>query len=866
MSALAHLVDYDPVTHDFDACASFDMIRPAAIPAVTDVLPAVKVWIEGVTENRLHFYSAREEQEPPAKAPAKKGPATKKITNHAIMEHLAALGSQLQALQTQQEELRKGAAASSSAIPVGGLGTHVPATSKMPSLSAGLPAMQTPVAGVSKLLGPPPKVKPPVALGVVAPEVPIEPNAEEQEPHQDSIVRAISQQSVAITSLVAHLAGGDALTELSSSGLGAGGSLSSKGVARRERMQQDLAERQSTYFLQVQQQLFRRMNPSLPVPKTEQELLGYGATMTSYMEKQGGLQEQQGPRSWSLDCCSCHGFGNDGRHAWVQGVPCAADSLYGTGLIRRELECGFSPFVVGNAPSHGVFGEGSQCPRTPASIQPLSSTAVGRMCPIVHEGGRCVGHKEAGTEDSEAKHPEGQRSRRHRQSKPKATSQVPEAAQRVVRPEGIVVGSDDSVSQEDGRPSSCMPGVVSDRVDFCKGYDDIFPVYPNVDDSRLSYPHDVSSKKPRSKLHVSPDEPVSRGQHLLSYSRWCSTLVPEVLKTRTPFGAFLARTIQLSKCLSSDLAPTFFPLPIPPGYWHEMPAVTSAHRRRSIHRSRALHVIVMALNFWHSGGVFIDDHLLQRAPNSLHNTLFKRIRALLKSDGPSSAFQATKAGRRFPELIARIGELSEVLTCNGCNASPYSKSFTGTEVPKDDSTMPELRPYTDLDPSRLTLSGTGKFDATGFLSDPLVMPYRDPAVLALPGPAGIKPKIRDDPSTVGKLAKLWDSQGLLLIHNKQTDPDRFVRVFNAYKSPELDRQIGDRRGANSLEARISDFGPSCCLPSGSDISELSLDPRKQKLSICITDRKDFYHQFWITRRKALANTVGPVCLIVILQF
>ena len=27
--------------------------------------------------------------------------------------------------------------------------------------------------------------------------------------------------------------------------------------------------------------------------------------------------------------------------------------------------------------------------------------------------------------------------------------------------------------------------------------------------------------------------------------------------------------------------------------------------------------------------------------------------------------------------------------------------------------------------------------------------------------------------------------------------------------------------------------------------------------ICITDRKDFYHQFWTSRRKALANTVGP---------
>ena len=292
-NALGQLVDYDPVTHDFDACASFDMIRPAAIPAVTDVLPAIKVWIEGVTENRLHFYSAREEQENPAKAPAKKGPATKKITNHAIMEHLAALGTQLQALQANQEELRKGNAASSSAIPVGGPGAHVPPTSKMPSLSGGLPAMHTPVAGVSKLLGPPPRVKPPVALGVTAPERQENPILEEQEPQQDPIVRAISQQSVAITSLVAHLAGGDALTELSSSGPGAGGSLSSKGVARREKMQQELAERQSTYFLQVQQQLFRRMNPSLPMPRTEQELLGYGATMTSYIEKQGGYKNNK---------------------------------------------------------------------------------------------------------------------------------------------------------------------------------------------------------------------------------------------------------------------------------------------------------------------------------------------------------------------------------------------------------------------------------------------------------------------------------------------------------------------------------------------------------------------------------------------
>jgi len=286
--SLSAMAEYDPVTHEFESCASFDAERPASVPAVTDVLPDVKKWIEGVTETRLHFYSAREERDPPAKAAAKKGPP-KKITNHTIMEHLAALSSQLQALQTQQEEMKKDRATASSAIPAAAPFTPMPATSKMPSLSAGIPAPQTPLAGVSRLLGPPPKVKPPAVLGVAPEAENAEQEGQEADQGQDPIVRAISQQSIAITSLVAHLAGGDALTELSSTGVG--GSLSSKGVARREKMQQDLASRQSTYFLQIQQQLFRRLHPSLPVPRSEQELVGYGATMTSYMEKQGGYRQ-----------------------------------------------------------------------------------------------------------------------------------------------------------------------------------------------------------------------------------------------------------------------------------------------------------------------------------------------------------------------------------------------------------------------------------------------------------------------------------------------------------------------------------------------------------------------------------------------
>ena len=292
--SLLRMADYDPVTHDYEACASFDLARPAAVPAVTDVLGEVKAWIEGVTENRLHFYSAREEQEVPAKAPAKKGPATKKITNHAIMENLTALQNQLQALQAQQDAMRRNQA-TSSATPANVLPGPLAATSKMPGISAGMLAPAGALSGIAKLVGPPPKAKAPRVPDVAEEGVTGGDGggANPTEASPDPMVRALAQQLQALTALVAHLAGGDPLSELQGSGIAAGGSLSSKGVARRERMQADLANRQSSYFLQVQQQLFRRMFPSLPVPKSEAELTGYGATMTAYMEKQGGYKNNK---------------------------------------------------------------------------------------------------------------------------------------------------------------------------------------------------------------------------------------------------------------------------------------------------------------------------------------------------------------------------------------------------------------------------------------------------------------------------------------------------------------------------------------------------------------------------------------------
>ena len=69
-----------------------------------------------------------------------------------------------------------------------------------------------------------------------------------------------------------------------------GASLNTKGAARREKMQADLAARNSSFFLQVQQQLFKRMNPTRQVPSSEADIAASGISMTSYLERYGGFK------------------------------------------------------------------------------------------------------------------------------------------------------------------------------------------------------------------------------------------------------------------------------------------------------------------------------------------------------------------------------------------------------------------------------------------------------------------------------------------------------------------------------------------------------------------------------------------------
>ena len=168
--------------------------------------------------------------------------------------------------------------------------------------------------------------------------------------------------------------------------------------------------------------------------------------------------------------------------------------------------------------------------------------------------------------------------------------------------------------------------------------------------------------------------------------------------------------------------------------------------------------------------------------------------------------------------------------------------FGGHEVPLRNEVLPELQPYRPLNAYRLRLVGTGSFDATDHLDDGLCVAYRMPQLLRngyIPR-QGEYPKISDTQDEIVRLAKLWDSRGLLFISNEAADEWSLTRVFNNFKDIDNDRQIGDRRGMNSQEGKV--LGPSRNLPAGSDLVDLALHPRTECLKIYATDRRDFYHQ------------------------
>ena len=165
-------------------------------------------------------------------------------------------------------------------------------------------------------------------------------------------------------------------------------------------------------------------------------------------------------------------------------------------------------------------------------------------------------------------------------------------------------------------------------------------------------------------------------------------------------------------------------------------------------------------------------------------------------------------GRSGFEFIAKLIELEHFTSSDpafkfdycGASESAIGKPQTAGKIKEEHKfrvTKPfsPVHPYRSLDASKLKLSGGGAWDMQEYLESILWLPFQDPAILLHHEDSRASgPDFKhEDAAECLRLARLWDSKGLLAMFPHQHPLGLSCRVFNAHKSDQVDRQIGDRR-------------------------------------------------------------------------
>ena len=349
----------------------------------------------------------------------------------------------------------------------------------------------------------------------------------------------------------------------------------------------------------------------------------------------------------------------------------------------------------------------------------------------------------------------------------------------------------------------------------------------------------------------------------LSFPAWADGQVRRILASRTPFSFYLVQAIigcRGGRYGSPSTA--LFPIPLPCLKVWESACGRGMKSRVARACQKLLHLAVLALNFEYLSQPLSTLSLLRRPPAVHHLRLYGRLLGFIKASTAIEKISFLGCGRKSHQFSARIEELLVALTKIGvASATHYGGSVAGVRAPLNNEAREELMPYTTLDPSRLKLTGRGQWACEDFLGDLFWLVFKEPRVnrfSLVPPSEGVPDVSREDPVRIFDLCRLWDRQGLLVLcpeEELQQELQLASRVFNCRKNSLVDRQIGDRRAANSVEGRLS--GESKCLPAGPNLLQLHPLRYREILVGACTDRKDFYHQFAVTWERATSNFLLP---------
>ena len=187
----------------------------------------------------------------------------------------------------------------------------------------------------------------------------------------------------------------------------------------------------------------------------------------------------------------------------------------------------------------------------------------------------------------------------------------------------------------------------------------------------------------------------------ISFLQLCATLPRLMLKSKTRFSAFLAKTFFLT--FSGDSPCTaVFPLPLPHfGIFGKQGSLKlNRERWKRLCKRRLLHILIVFLNYQFNGLRPLPLEALRRSPNLAQLKIFQRLRGLITAnDQPGE--HPLLPGRSGPEFIARLIELSTFAQENSLfNTKGYAGTGESCEIELKGHIQQPFVPRSELLPLR----------------------------------------------------------------------------------------------------------------------------------------------------------------------
>ena len=255
--ALQYLAPYD--SEAGLAVVSFDPVHPDRFPSAEDLLVLARSWLRSAAHDRAACYTAAEEEREPEGAPSGGALPGEAKGDGPVGAACFPTGSSASR------------ACSSAALP----GSQAKGGPRHALLSG--ECVWPAVKGEASSHGPPSSG---AFGGRRTGQAPGRFGAGQAE---GEVSAALAQQSNALAVLVTHLISQASEASADFGGGASGSALSSKGSARREKLQAELANYTGAFMVSVAQAGARRMNPTAPPPRSLDELRSSPAQVTDHL-------------------------------------------------------------------------------------------------------------------------------------------------------------------------------------------------------------------------------------------------------------------------------------------------------------------------------------------------------------------------------------------------------------------------------------------------------------------------------------------------------------------------------------------------------------------------------------------------------